>query len=243
MITLLIYLIIVHILGDFVFVSSSWQEKRKEGGFRSGYAFLYPLIHTALIFLFIRDIRYWPVFLAVYLSHVFFPIVRRFLETRLNPRWGFGIEQLLHGGVIGWMIFWYHPAPIDLSLLFSTKTMLLFLAILLLSTVSREVMKLWMSKWTLEEDDQSHSLKHAGATIGVLERLFVFGFIILNQWQAIGLLIAAKSVFRFGDLSRAKDRKLTEYILIGTMMSFGLAILVGIGYQYVLSHTIPVQSP
>ena len=89
-----------------------------------------------------------------------------------------------------------------------------------------------MSKWILEEDKSEDSLENAGKYIGILERLFVFGFILLNQWSAIGLLIAAKSVFRFGDLSRAKDRKLTEYILIGTLISFGLAISVGLLYQY-----------
>lgn len=67
-------------------------------------------------------------------------------------------------------------------------------------------------------------LLSAGKYIGILQRLFVLGFILLNQWSSIGLLIAAKSVFRFSDLSRAKDRKLTEYILIGTLISFGLAI-------------------
>lgn len=60
-------------------------------------------------------------------------------------------------------------------------------------------------------------------------------FIITNHWEGIGFLIAAKSVFRFGDLSQAKDRKLTEYILIGTLLSFGLAIVFGIGYEYVLA--------
>jgi hypothetical protein len=93
-------------------------------------------------------------------------------------------------------------------------------------------MKIVMSKWVLEEDKSEDSLEHAGKYIGILERLFVFGFILLNQWSAIGLLIAAKSVFRFGDLSRAKDRKLTEYILIGTLISFGLAISIGLLYQY-----------
>ena len=52
--------------------------------------------------------------------------------------------------------------------------------------------------------------------------------------EGVGFLIAAKSVFRFGDLSKAKDRKLTEYILIGTLLSFGLAILFGLCYEYVL---------
>jgi len=84
----------------------------------------------------------------------------------------------------------------------------------------------------MEEDKTEDSLKNAGQFIGILERLFVFAFILLNQWSAIGLLIAAKSVFRFGDLSRAKDRKLTEYILIGTLLSFGLAIATGLAYKY-----------
>ena len=72
--------------------------------------------------------------------------------------------------------------------------------------------------------DDSSSLNNAGMYIGILERLFVFVFIVMGQWQAIGLLIAAKSVFRFSDLTRAKDRKLTEYILIGTLLSFALAV-------------------
>ena len=43
-----------------------------------------------------------------------------------------------------------------------------------------------------------------------------------------GLLIAAKSVFRFNDLKESNNRKWTEYILIGTLLSFGLAILTGL---------------
>ena len=91
-----------------------------------------------------------------------------------------------------------------------------------------------MNKWTFAEDNSDDSLKNAGKYIGILERLFVFGFIILNQWSAIGLLIAAKSVFRFGDLSRAKDRKLTEYMLIGSLLSFGIAIIIGLLYKYLV---------
>ncbi|HLV52538.1 MAG TPA: hypothetical protein VKY29_00860, partial [Cryomorphaceae bacterium] len=52
------------------------------------------------------------------------------------------------------------------------------------------------------------------------------------QWAAIGFLMAAKSIFRFGDLTRAKDRRLTEYILIGTFLSFGIALAVGMLYRY-----------
>ena len=84
------------------------------------------------------------------------------------------------------------------------------------------------------ENGDGASLKNAGKYIGMLERLFVFGFILAGQWSAIGLLIAAKSVFRFGDLNKGNNRKLTEYVLIGTLLSFGLAILTGLLYKYLL---------
>ncbi|MFV0501856.1 MAG: hypothetical protein ACK5MH_09735 [Bacteroidales bacterium] len=45
--------------------------------------------------------------------------------------------------------------------------------------------------------------------------------------SGIGFLLAAKSIFRFGDLKDSKDRKLTEYILIGTLLSFAVAIATG----------------
>jgi hypothetical protein len=64
----------------------------------------------------------------------------------------------------------------------------------------------------------------------MIERLFVLVFIVMGRWDAIGLLITAKSVFRFNDLKESNSRKLTEYILIGTLVSFGLAILAGLWY-------------
>jgi hypothetical protein len=59
--------------------------------------------------------------------------------------------------------------------------------------------------------------------------------VVSNHWEAIGFLMAAKSVFRFGDLKESTDRKLTEYILIGTFVSFGLAILTGILYIQIIN--------
>ena len=46
--------------------------------------------------------------------------------------------------------------------------------------------------------------------------------------EAVGFLLAAKSVFRFGDLKDDKDRMRTEYVLIGTLLSFGIAIGIGL---------------
>ncbi len=83
------------------------------------------------------------------------------------------------------------------------------------------------------EPDPSESLPKAGQYIGMLERVLVFTFISIGQWGAVGFLLAAKSIFRFGDLTRSKDRKLTEYILIGTFMSFGIAIATALATAWI----------
>lgn len=96
-----------------------------------------------------------------------------------------------------------------------------------------------MSHWNdkiATDEDNDQSLPDAGQYIGIIERLLIFTFILVGQWGAIGFLMAAKSIFRFGDLTRTKDRRLTEYILVGTMLSFGTAILTGILYQHFFSN-------
>ena len=71
-------------------------------------------------------------------------------------------------------------------------------------------------------------MQAAGQNIGYLERVLVLTFILLNQFAAIGFLLAAKSVFRFGDLRQSEDKKLTEYVMLGTLTSFALTIAVGL---------------
>lgn len=76
--------------------------------------------------------------------------------------------------------------------------------------------------------DNNKGLQTAGEHIGALERILVITFVLLGQYAGIGFLLAAKSVFRFGDMRREQDRKLTEYIMLGTLLSFTSALLVGL---------------
>jgi hypothetical protein len=104
--------------------------------------------------------------------------------------------------------------------------------ILLLTKPTSILIKNIISIWTPENKKSDDSLSNAGNYIGILERLFVFYFVVSVNFEAIGFLLAAKSIFRFGDLKEAKDRKLTEYVLIGTLLSFGMALLTGILVKY-----------
>lgn len=65
---------------------------------------------------------------------------------------------------------------------------------------------------------------NTGRIIGILERIFVFIFVLLSQYTAIGFILAAKGVARFPDF---KSRTFAEYVLIGTLLSTLLAMIVG----------------
>jgi hypothetical protein len=71
---------------------------------------------------------------------------------------------------------------------------------------------------------ENESLQKAGRWIGSIERSMTFGLVLLGQYTAIGFIIAAKSVLRYGDNTHK-----TEYVLIGTLLSFGIAFALGVG--------------
>ncbi len=70
-------------------------------------------------------------------------------------------------------------------------------------------------------------LLSAGAWIGYIERCLAISFIFMGQFAGIGFLVATKTIFRFGDLTKNKDMKLTEYMMLGTLLSYAIAIFVG----------------
>jgi hypothetical protein len=82
-------------------------------------------------------------------------------------------------------------------------------------------------------------LRHGGAYIGCLERALVMLLVLINQPAGVGFLITAKSILRFGDVKESHQRKLTEYVIIGTFLSFGWGLLVATITQLALKHWMP----
>ncbi len=235
MILLTLKLLLAHVLGDFVFQPDAMVEHKRSKKHKSPFFYLHLAIHMLALLLVLRfDGSYWFLILVIVGSHCLIDLLKLHLDGRGDARLLFAGDQLLHLTVIGCLVAIYQPFSINIEVMYSPQILMLVLALFGVTFVSGVVMKLVMSSWAVDEVNTEDSLKNAGKYIGILERLFVFAFVVLNLWQAIGLLIAAKSVFRFGDLSRAKDRKLTEYILIGTLLSFGMALLMGLAYRYVL---------
>lgn len=89
------------------------------------------------------------------------------------------------------------------------------------------VLKYQMSEFSQKIEAQDREgLPKGGKTIGTLERLLVFMFVLVGKPEGVGFVIAAKSVFRIGQLTNKKEKDHAEYIMIGTLRSFAYALLI-----------------
>ena len=71
-------------------------------------------------------------------------------------------------------------------------------------------------------------LPNAGRYIGWLERFLIVTFILVNNYNGIGFILAAKGILRFGEIKESTDRKFAEYVILGTLLSFSISFLIGI---------------
>lgn len=229
MIELFIKFLLAHLLGDFVLQPDSWVNDKNHKKQKSSKLYLHTAIHAILLILLLEfDLRYWIGYIVIIVSHFVIDLIKINLQKKRNL---FFLDQFAHILIIAVVTYIYHPFGPAFSKLLSYNNLLFITSLVIITGVAPMVIQESISKWNPEIiEGNSKSLEKAGRFIGILERLFVFVFIIAGRWEAIGFLLAAKSVFRFGDLKESKNRKLTEYILIGTLLSFGIAILVGILY-------------
>lgn len=73
---------------------------------------------------------------------------------------------------------------------------------------------------------EGKSTFHAGALIGYTERFLMLIFVVMGQYEALGLLIAAKSILRFTEASSGNVK--SEYVLTGTLLSLSASIAIGL---------------
>ncbi|WP_435623350.1 DUF3307 domain-containing protein [Flagellimonas sp.] len=237
MIALTLKLILAHFIGDFVLQPSHWVDDKLEKKWKSKYLYWHMGIHlTALLLL--LQFKQLGLIAIIIISHYLIDLGKLTFTNSKNYRWLFALDQVLHIGIILLLVYWKEPFQMNLGYIFEIPSLLFITFLVFVTYVSGILMRMLLAPYfeeVIKDDDQEGgSLKNAGKYIGMLERLFVFGFILIGQWASIGLLITAKSVFRFGDLNKGKNRKLTEYVLIGTLLSFGLAILAGTLYNYLI---------
>ncbi len=232
---LFLKLFLAHLIGDFLLQSGKSVKSKEDKKLKSPALYYHILFHGIVTTLLLWDTQYWAGILFIIVTHFIIDASKLTFQSSKNGRALFFLDQTLHLLVLGLVWIYYEGSGFSLAWLQSTWFLLTIISLYFLTQPTSIIIKVLISSWSPQtEEGANESLENAGKYIGILERLFVFVFVVTGNWDAIGFLIAAKSVFRFGDLKESKDRKLTEYILIGTLISFGIAILVGYIYTLLL---------
>lgn len=232
---LFIKLLLAHLLGDFIWQPNSWVADKEAKKHKSIYLYLHILLHGILAAILVGEIQFIPYAVLIAVTHGIIDLIKLNFQKKKTKRTWFVLDQIAHVLILIGVVLLYKGEPLQFQW-FNNQFWVLITGVLLITKPTSIFIKTIISIWTPESQNShnDNSLATAGNYIGILERLFVFCFILTGHFEAIGFLLAAKSIFRFGDLKEAKDRKLTEYVMIGTLMSFGISIITGLIVQAVL---------
>lgn len=224
----LIKLLSAHVLGDFFLQPDQWVAEKEEKKLKSGKLYLHVAIHIVLIFLLFFNFSVFPQALIIGISHLIIDACKLQFQKPNNKRLWFFADQLMHLLVIlaVWLAF-TTQISVNISFFQNEKLWLYVLGALFLTSPTAVIIRVAIARFI--PDKNTISLHNAGKFIGILERLLIYIFIITQHFEAVGFLLAAKSIFRFGDLKEGNELKFTEYVLIGTLLSFGIAIVVSLG--------------
>jgi len=236
MVVLFLSLLLAHLAGDFLLQPTTWVKDKKKKKIKSKYLYYHIGVHLLLLLITTQFAsKYFLAIVLIALSHFGIDCAKLYFEKKKTEKTWFFIDQLTHLAVIALVVFYYFPCEIAIASLYSQQSLALITALVAVTYVSAIVLKVLLSKWSEQiiKTDTGNT-NNAGKYIGILERLFIFFFVVINFWEGIGFLLAAKSIFRFGDLKDSKDVRLTEYILIGTLLSFGFGILCAMLYKSII---------
>jgi hypothetical protein len=88
-----------------------------------------------------------------------------------------------------------------------------------------------------EELGDRRGLNGGGQIIGYTERLLIYIFVLVDAPAAIGFLITAKSIYSFDESSSNEQHKRSQYVIIGTLVSFAYAVTL----SYLVRWTLRVM--
>jgi hypothetical protein len=213
-------LLLAHVLADFVF-QTRWMvaHKRTPQGLAAHGAVV---LVTAVV---LTGTVGWGLLWLTAL-HIGIDAIKARARRGLGP---FLLDQAAHLATVAALALW-QPTLWDDGL-WADQTrlpgvMLLLAGAILATRAGGFAIGLLMEPFAtkLPADVTAESLPGAGRVIGLLERGLIFALVLLGQPGGVGLLIAAKSILRFGAVR--DDRALSEYVIIGTLASFSWALLV-----------------
>lgn len=257
--SLLLRLVIAHVLTDFFLQPDSWVKEKKESNWTSKYLWLHGLLTGIVTWLLLWQSRLWWAALSIALIHTVGDGLKnqydRWFRKRRDPDGKFEfrlfvIDQLCHLLVLFgiWLVIikgWDRFCQTLKVTLPNYRILLRVAGYLIILEPVGYFIGFFTKRWSKELNIQD-SLKDAGKWIGMMERLLILTLVYIGQFAAIGFLIAAKSLLRVidkpdnsnkepGFIPPFSPRKHTEYVLIGTFLSFAISLGVGLLVNYLLT--------
>ncbi|KAF0236734.1 MAG: hypothetical protein FD181_2504 [Prolixibacteraceae bacterium] len=217
-----------HLLADFVFQPQKMSDKKSRKIF-STYHLRHFLIVGIFSYLLAFDLGFWSAALLIAFLHMIIDILKSWLILKFKGKNYFFADQLIH--IIAILLVTYlfsSLVGLNQYLEFSMKTIAIFTGIIFCTKPSNIIIKYLFVAFDIKTPDEDRnkkeelSLPNAGKLIGIAERLIALALVIPGQYEALGLIIAAKSILRFNATPKS------EYVLVGTLLSFGIAVFCGI---------------
>lgn len=221
-----IRLLLAHVVGDFVCQTDEFCRKKQANGISGFHVYLHSLVIFALSWIALWSFSCWWLALIIGVTHLFIDAIKR-----KDTLWSFLSDQIVH--VICLAIIAYictHKVPY-LNLCHECGVInaaCLYALVFLLNgkpanLLIKHLLRAYSVKSPHESDGSNESIR-SGKLIGNLERWLIIIFILYGQYEAIGFLIAAKSIIRYKDGDTSK----TEYVLAGTLISVFIAVISGL---------------
>jgi len=236
---LLLRLLIGHFIADFLLQSRTMVHGKETKVWRAAALYTHAGVYAILICLASSAWKqaYW-LLPALFISHV---LIDGWKASRGNSLMTFIADQVGHLVVLTLVFFFLaqstavSAAGFFQKLWGSPRFLCVVLGYLFIIWPTGRLMNILTAPFRQQfEDKKSRGLKSAGLWIGYLERAFLLSFILFDYLAGAAFLLGLKSLFRFGEIRDPKNRKETEYILIGTLLSFGFALAVGLAIKRLL---------
>ncbi len=224
---LLLKQMVAHVVSDFFLQTNKICEgKCAKGGTQFAYLTIHSGINALLAYTLVGLWDCWQIPVAVFFTHYLIDYAKSAMGK--SSVWLFITDQLAHLTVI--LVMWCWLTDIHLWVvsdwLCDNRIWTVALCYMLALKPASILLGLFIANWTPANNDKN-SLPNAGAWIGYFERVLILTFMLVGCMEGIGFLLAAKSIFRFGELTKPREVKITEYVMIGTLSSFTIAILLG----------------
>ena len=222
LVELFLFLLLAHLIADFALQTSKTCKSKIDKKWHSGWHYVHAATVFVLSWLVLFRLEFWWCAMVIAVTHLAIDIWKSYREDKV--KW-FVTDQLLHiaiFAVIAWL--WCRINVWSVPFGIPTKYIALAVAVIVCWKPANIFIKLMLKHYSVNMPEEKYSGFNAGALIGIIERWLILAFVIMQRYEALGLLIAAKSIIRFGDKETAK----TEYVLAGTLMSIFIAVMAGL---------------